>query len=216
MKRTTLVGAVVATLLAMLLSPAVASAGGNRPEQIRADRVITLNDSGVKGKVHIKRRGDEVRVHVNLRGLSPNLPHAQHFHGNFGANNVCPPPSVRDLPAGAGEDIPRDLLTTVGGLPFYGPIQVSLTTRGDTSPDSALALDRFPVANNGGHINYMRTFTVGVDIPRAAADNLEQLHYVSHGLDLGRRGTYADSTQPLLMGHQATLPVACGELHHRH
>lgn len=35
-------------------------------------------------------------------------------------------------------------MSTTDGLDDYGPIGTSLTTRGDTSPASALAIKRFP------------------------------------------------------------------------
>ena len=46
-------------------------------------------------------------------------------------------------------------LNTTDGGPAYGPIVVSLTKTGDTSPDSGLAVDRFDTAP-GGKISYER------------------------------------------------------------
>ena len=41
-------------------------------------------------------------------------------------------------------------ISVAEGVPFYGSIAQSLTTDGDTSPSSALALDRYPVADDDG------------------------------------------------------------------
>jgi hypothetical protein len=137
--------------------------------------------------------GRQVTVDIHATGLAPNLPHAMHIHGVLGDPNACPPPSA---------DTDNDGLTSLAeGAPFYGPIQVSLTTSGDTSPDSALVLSRFAVADANGNLDYHRTFT----IPKEIAQDLTQLHVVLHGADLNANGTYDDL-------FEATLPVACGTL----
>jgi hypothetical protein len=66
-------------------------------------------------------------------------------------------------------------LTVEEGLPMYGNIHISLTTEGDTSKASGLAVDRFPVADADGNLDHTRTFTfatsLGVDgIPVGATD----------------------------------------------
>ncbi len=85
--------------------------------------------------------------------------------------------------AASGRD---NLITTVEGLPSYGPIQVSLTTRGNTSPASGLAVSRFPVANSAGFLRYERTLSV----PRSVASNLGKKAIVQHGVDLNHNGRY--------------------------
>ncbi|PWG74746.1 hypothetical protein DF186_16280, partial [Enterococcus hirae] len=87
---------------------------------------------------------------VQASNLSPAVaPHAQHIHGELGAANTCPDPDTADS---AGDGV----VTTAEGLPFYGGIQVSLTTEGDTAADSALAVSRFPVTEQGAY-SYDRT-----------------------------------------------------------
>jgi hypothetical protein len=159
--------------------------------------------SNVRGEARIIRRGNRVQVMVKARGLSPNLPHAMHIHGkNAGEVAFCPGADRRD-------DLVNDgLIETVEGVPDYGPVQVSLTTRGDTSEKSVLALDRFPVARRNGKVHYQRTFS----IPSAVAQRLEEKHIVIHGDDLDRDGKYGGRTTKLGAPLEGELPVACGEL----
>src|SRR5215211_559990 len=111
-----------------------------------------LNRSGAEGHAILEKEGNKkVEAEIHTKGLAPKLPHAQHIHGFKKALSECP------TLAASGSD---NLITTAEGLPSYGPIQVSLTIKGDTSPKSALAVDRFPVANAKGTVEYERTFSV--------------------------------------------------------
>ena len=168
------------------------------PHDRQADR-----GSNVRGEAHIKMRGNRVRVMVEARGLSPKLPHAMHIHGkDAGELAFCPGAERRD------DLVDDDLIETVEGVPDYGPVQVSLTTRGDTSEKSVLALDRFPVARRNGKLQYERTFS----IPRAVAERLREKHIVIHGEDLDRDGKYGGRTTKLGAPLEGELPVACGKL----
>lgn len=57
-------------------------------------------------------------------------------------------------------------LTTVDGVPAYGPVRVSLTTSGETSPDSVLAVDRYPTVPEGT-IQYERQIRTQGEVARA-------------------------------------------------
>ena len=159
--------------------------------------------SNVRGSARVVRRGNRINVTVRARGLSPNLPHAVHIHGkNAGELAFCP---GADRRKGIVDD---GLIETAEGVPDYGPVQVSFTTRGDTSEKSVLALDRFPVARRNGHLRYRRSFS----IPRAVSQRLEEKHIVIHGADLNRDGKYGGRTTALGAPLEGELPVACGEL----
>jgi hypothetical protein len=195
---------VLAASAMLVVTVGTAAAADHRPAQAEAPEkyafdVDELNDSGVDAEAQVQVRGDRVRVQVRVQGASADLPHAMHIH----AGTECPPEEA------AGDD---GLLTVLEGAPFYGGIAQSLTTDGDASGDSALALDRFPVANRAGNFVYNRTFTVGDDIPASVVEDITSGHIVVHGFDTSGDGTYADSTAPLLGGNEATLPVACGEI----
>ena len=104
---------------------------------------------------------------------------------------------------------------TSEGQPDHGPIVMSLTTTGDTSPDSGLAVDRFPVAN--GNYTYVRKLAVGTEIPTAIADHLTDFHVVSHGIDTNHNGAYDFSKGPSdldpSLPQEATVPASCGLIH---
>ena len=173
--------ALVATLVAALMAGGAFAAhkrGG--PEMYRANLNPVPHDpaadsgSNVSGDVKLWLKGDnELKVRLKAWGASPNLPHAMHIHGKEAAGEIamCPGADRRD-------DIVNDgLIETAEGLPDYGGILVSFTLFGDTSPMSALALDRFPVAKQNGLLKYKRTF----DIPTNVANRLDELHIVVHG-----------------------------------
>ncbi len=165
-----------------------------------------LNDSGGSGSATIEAEGSQVSVRVETEGVSANLPHAQHIH--LGGQNVCPPPG-----AGA-QNAPTNLLDSAEGQPFYGAVEVSLTTEGDVSAASGVAVDRFPVADASGSYVYERTF----ELPEGVTvDELVDGVIVVHGISElfadpamydGDPRSSLDPTLPL----EATIPALCGEL----
>ena len=199
-------------------SPASARApeGSRRAIALRADlqpvphHPAADGGSDVTGRAQLVVKGDEVRISLHAKGLSPNLPHAMHIHGELEARNECP-----SIAADTNDD---GLIDTVEGLPDYGPIDVSLTTTGGTSGafDDALALGRFPVASHNGQLHYKRV----IDVPADVAGALDRLHIVIHGADLNGNGAYdfdaGTSSLSALAGGpvplEAELPVACGTI----
>ena len=160
--------------------------------------MVADGGSNVTGKASLKVDGTKVHVNIHIRGLTPNLPHAMHIHGILGDANVCPPASADTNGDG--------LVSLEEGAPFYGPIDTSFTTSGDTSPASGLALERFPVADNNGNLNYNRTFS----IPQNVLDSLGSLHIVVHGLALDGNSSGPVGGYDTLF--EAVLPVACGTI----
>jgi hypothetical protein len=194
----------LALLFAVALSlslVSVAFAQGTHQKVFMAD-LNPLNHSGAHGHAVLQKDGRTLDTKINSHGLAPNLPHAQHIHGMAQAISECP-----TLRADTNHD---GLITTLEGQPFYRKIQVSLTTRGDTSPDSALAVDRFPVANPDGSVNYKRTFGVSARVAR----NLGDFAIVQHGVDLNGNGVYDFEAGPSeldpTLPQEATIPANCG------
>lgn len=151
--------------------------------------ITELNDSGV-----------ESTAWLSLEGLLAGAPHAQQIH--IGGTNQCPSPDQ----VGTGFE---GTLRTTDAIDSYGAVQVSLTTEGDTSPASALAVDRYPAGDEA----YSRTFTVTDEV----AANLRngEGSVIPHGVDHNGSGEYdgeqmsdLDPTLP----SEATDPAACGEL----
>ncbi len=141
-----------------------------------------LNNSGVSGTgvVSVKTSGNRINVVVRARGLLANAPHAMHIHWGATAKHECP--TVK-------QDVNRDKrLNVAEGLPSYGGIRVSLTTKGDTSPKSALAVDRFNTAPQGKLV-YKR-YSIKVDATTVRAIRAGQAVLVLHGLDYNQNGKY--------------------------
>ncbi|RZU31203.1 hypothetical protein [Blastococcus saxobsidens] len=161
-----------------------------------------LNQSGVTGTGMVTLKGDQATVTVKASNLLAGSPHAQHFH--IGAQGVCP--TDADDKDGDG------FLSTTEGAPAYGAIGTSLTTTGDTSPDSGLAVDRFPTAE-GGSLTYERTFSITEDVQKAFAAGTAVL--VVHGVDKDGSGAYDGDIKSDLdpsLPMEATAPAACGPL----
>ena len=162
----------------------------------------TLNQSGVTGTGMVTLDGNTATVMIEASGLLAGAPHAQHFH--IGAMGTCP----TDADNKDGDAF----LSTTEGSAAYGPIGTSLTLEGDTSPDSGLAVDRFPTAE-GGSVSYNRTFEVSDDVHKAFEAGTAVL--VLHGFDENGSGTYDGDVKSDLdpaLPMEATAPVACGAL----
>ena len=171
-------------------------------EAFQAD-LAPLNNSGASGTANLALEGDQLTTDIASEGLAPGLPHAQHIHGLEQAISECP--TILNDQNG------DNLVNTTEGEPSYGPILTSLTTEGDTSPESALAVDRFPVANEDGTLSYGRTFGV----PTNVADRLEEFAIVQHGVDLNGNGVYDEeaagpSDLDPSLPQEATIPANCG------
>jgi len=199
--RRPLAAALMTTLAVLLAAPAALAQGATTYQAT----LSSLNGAGTNGTATVQVSGRTVTATVTTDSASSGLPHAQHIH--IGGQNICPPPSA---------DTDGDgFVSTPEGEPFYGGIEVSLTTSGDVSTESALAVDRFPVAGPNGQVTYSRTFELppGVD-PAAIAQGV----IVQHGFAGSALGSdpmmYDGPDSPLMAGvpMEATLPVACGSL----
>ncbi len=166
-----------------------------------------LNNSGTHGNADVVVHGRRAHVDLDAYGLARNLPHAEHIHFGADARHECP--SVFDDSNGDFR------LTTSEGVPAYGPIVTSLTTRGDTSPESGLAVDRFPTAAKGA-IHYDRRIDFSSAAVARAIRNGKGV-IVIHGIDYNNNGEYdfasagKSDLDPSLPA-EATDPAVCGVL----
>jgi hypothetical protein len=223
-------GSAVALLAAASLSAVPAQAHDDHGDTGDHDNSVTLtaeltelNGSGASGTATAVVSGKMIKsIEVHAEGLTPNAPHAQHIHYGQQALNECPTLALDKNHDGR--------LTTVEGIPAYGPVVVSLTTTGDTTPASLLAVDRFPVAKDGSY-DYMRknikfTDVAGIfrgkGVKGTAKDIAEAVRngegvVVIHGVDYNHNGKYdlgkvgASELDPKLPA-EATDPAVCGVL----
>lgn len=195
--------------------------GGDRTVSLSAN-LTELNGSGASGTATVLIRNQKIQhVEVHATGLSPDAPHAQHIHYGDQARNECP--GLFDDTNGDGR------ITTVEGVPAYGPVVVSLTTTGDTSPASVLAVSRYPVATDGAY-DYVRSNIDVTDVSgtgyageggtaKQIADSIREGEgvLVIHGIDYDGNGAYSLSSEgaseldPSLPA-EATDPAVCGVL----
>lgn len=195
----------VSALLSIGALGGTASAMEARDATETYGRLTALNNSGVEGSAEAVVNGRKVVVDVDARKLLKGMPHAQHIHFGAKARHECP------TAADAGRD---NRLTTVDGLPAYGPVRVSLTTSGNTGAKSGLAVTRFPTAPKGA-IHYNRTTKTSHRVAAAIARG--EGVYVLHGVDYNGNGKYDFSRgkselDPSLPA-EATDPAACTVLH---
>jgi hypothetical protein len=158
----------------------------------------------VTGTATLTLHGNQLTAHIEASGLSPNLPHLMHIHGTIGMENDCP------SPVSAFDDNNDGFIDTAEGLPAYGPIDVTFSTFGSTTPGNALNLDAAAVADGTGHLTYDRTFK----IPGKVAVNLDELHVVIHGADLDGSTEYdgVDGSLGAGIPLEAEIPVSCGAI----
>ncbi|MET9275956.1 hypothetical protein [Kribbella sp. NPDC003557] len=174
-----------------------------------------MNDSGSHATATLTALDNgSLRVKITGSGFTPNSPHAQHIHGASGSHAfMCPGPGADKN--GDGQ------VATEEGLAQYGDVFVSLTTKGDTSKASGLAVDRMPVADTDGNLDYERTIPAA-QLPKGTVDSLQHLHIVQHGLDANGNDKYdlaalGESVFAKSLGvkgipEEATNPATCGEV----
>lgn len=204
-RRIALAGFGAALLLPIGLGSASAAEGAAEGDVNANLAPVALNGVAGSGTAMASVRGTTLTVTMAAEGLLPDAPHAAHIHFAAEARNECP--AATDDANGDGT-----LNTTEGG-PAYGGIVVSLTTTGDTSPASGLAVDRFGTAP-GGQLTYQRgDITVDPAVAQAIVDGKAVV--VVHGVDHDGNGAYSGETMSDLdpsLPTEATDPALCGVL----
>jgi hypothetical protein len=189
-------------LLPVLGAGTAFAADGNVNANLRPVALNAVNGSGMAS---VAVKGTTITVTMAANGLLAGSPHAAHIHFGADARHECPV---------IADDSNKDghLNTTEGG-PAYGPVEVSLTKTGDTSPASALAVDRFDTAK-GGKISYERG---SITVTQTVADAITagKAVVVIHGVDHNNDGKYDGTTKSDLapaLPTEATDPALCGAL----
>ncbi|NHA69320.1 hypothetical protein [Phycicoccus flavus] len=196
--RKSLTAAAALALGAMPLA-AMAPAQAADSQSFQAN-LTQLNNSGASATVMATLTGDSLQISAQRSGFLADAPHAQHIH--IGGMGQCPPADEK----GSGAN---GALQTTDAAKYYGAIGASLTTSGDSSPDSGLAVKRFP----NGDESYERT--IQLDSKTADAVRNGTAVVVMHGVDLNGNGKYDGEVKSDLdpsLPEEATDPAACGVL----
>lgn len=189
-------------------TPAVAATGNSTVLQASLQPVPDSMVQG-SGTATVTVTGTTLQVTIRAVGLDPTtaagLPaHAQHIH--IGGSHTCP------TAAAATDHNGHQAISVKDGAPSYGPIKVSLTSSGDTSASSALALKRFPTTPNGTE-SYTRSITVSAAVAQQVAAG--QGVVVIHGIDYLHNGSYKDLGKADInpsLPQEGTAPALCGKL----
>jgi hypothetical protein len=193
---------VAAAIVVVVLMSGGSSKPPGQPFVSSAQPVPTNRVTG-NGTATVRLNGTTVAVSLDTNGLLNGQPHALHIHA--GGKGSCPPASAAHL------HNKHQSISTIDGIKFYGPPQVSLTSTGDTSPKSIVDFSRYPTV---GSVRYTRTFPVPPGV--AAAIRAGNAVIVVHGIDYNHNGIYDNTLDrsdlnPALPG-EATAPALCGSL----
>ncbi len=223
MKKTLTVLATAALGVSMMAVPALGAHEGTT----YSGNLTALNGDTGSGSasVQVSEDGETMTVDVDASNLELDFVHAMHIHGVFDGDlsddpadgefsaSSCPTLDQDVVDGGDSPDAgsePDGFVNVLEGAATYGGVQVSLTTEGDTSADSALAVERFPA---GTSIDYSRD----IEIPNAMKDELSKVHIVVHGTDIDDNGDESNddgetSSLDDSLPFDATAPALCGTL----
>jgi hypothetical protein len=177
-------------------------------------KFVEQNGSGVSGTVSLTALDNGgLKVVIHSQGLVPGQPHAQHIHGSaHGGHFGCPTLKQNDTD---GDGV----LTNEEATGEYGTVFLALTTSGGATPQDGLAVDRMPVADSQGRLNYERAFSAKM-VPDGLLEHLSSLHVVQHGIDVNNNdqydvealgvSTFAESLGVPNVPEEATDPASCG------
>lgn len=147
------------------------------------------------GELWVTLHGNSAKFTLQVSGLLANSAHAANIYLGQGQ---CPAVAAASS-GGAGQSV-----SPVDPTPLLGTASASLTTTGDTSPSSALALTRFPAE---GAYTYSRTFDVDPAVTTALRNGTAL--FVIHGVDGNDNGKY-DETAGGAVSSEASHPALCG------
>jgi hypothetical protein len=170
---------------------------------LNADKVGT----SASGTADIEIADGKMNVTIDLKGLSPNLMHLQHFHGFVDGKDATCPTAASDANGDGYVDLMETEKTSgTTMLPFHAhPASLEIAT------------DTYPVADKDGNAHYTHSDDVAT-IEKSLKEKLK-----ATGLELAKRvifihGVPSDTKLPdtvkSLPGApaQLTIPVACGKI----
>lgn len=211
MKKPLSILATSALTVGLAAGPALAAHEGTAYEGTLSE----LNGSGATGSasIQVSEDGETMTVSVDATNLDLDFVHAMHIHGIYDGDVENDAPDAGEFSSSTCPTMEDDangdgVLTVAEGAPKYGGVLTSLTTEGDTTAESALAVERYPT---GTSIDYERE----IDIPEAMKDELGNVHVVVHGTDTDDSGDETADLESSLtpdLPVDATAPALCGTL----
>jgi hypothetical protein len=164
--------------------------------------------SSARGEATFTISGDQLTIHVNAMGVSPNVEHLQHFHGFAKGDRKSKCPTVRNDTNGDGT---IDIVETE---PVAGTTMVPFH---DDPVSMEMVKDTYPTAGTDGSYSYEKTVSLKALNAAFAAK------FPGQQLDLVRRvvflhGVPASTKLPATVASlddipaRVTLPIACGEI----
>ncbi|GAA4228199.1 hypothetical protein GCM10022254_17700 [Actinomadura meridiana] len=194
------------------LAAAATAASATTTQSARAESTTTyqamldpLNNQSGSGSLTLRLTGDQAVITEHFSGLAATFnggpfPHVQHIHG--GADGVCP--------TQANDKNGDGVINTAEGQTTYGPIQTTLSVRGDTSPKAGTNLT---IAPSGASADYQRTITLDAATLKSVRSGIGVI--VVHGDDPTKLPARAQKEKSELVPSlplAATSPALCGPL----
>ncbi|MET3805690.1 hypothetical protein ABIB25_002694 [Nakamurella sp. UYEF19] len=158
---------------------------------------IAQNRVTASGGVWISLTGNSAKFTLQVAGVLGGAPHPAQLW--VGSDGKCP---------GAGDAGTDGTISLSDETPVLGTVGAALTTSGDTSASSALAMARYPT-----QANYTYTRTFAVDDATAAAVRAGTAVLVVHGVDANKNGKYdgvMGTNAAAGLPAEATDPALCG------
>jgi hypothetical protein len=217
-------GALAAIAAAIAVATILLAGSGSSPQQPSTTGRTTPTPAGDRldgnlrpvptnrvqgiGTAVVRLTGTRLAASVDTTGLFDNK-HAVHIHA--GAKGVCPPASAAHRHNG------NLAISTIDGLPWYGPPVTALTKTGDTGEHSIVSFKRYEAASD---LAYHRR---GIRVSRVVAAEIreENAVIVVHGIDYNGNDIYDNaaldrSDLKRSIPGEMTAPALCGQLVVRH
>jgi hypothetical protein len=200
----------LSTAAVALMAAAIAPAGAGNAQSYQA-HLRALNagkiGSSAEGDATFKVVGNNLEVHIRMKGVPANIEHWEHFHGfPDGKNATCVTPDLdknKDGYLDLGETAPVSGTTMV---PFN-----------DKPEEMIIPTHTYPHASAEGAFEYTKV------VPLKQLEETFGRVYDGHSIDLDKRVIYvhgipSDSATPGTVGSlgtvpsHVTLPIACGKI----
>ncbi|MCC6315749.1 MAG: CHRD domain-containing protein [Thermomicrobiales bacterium] len=169
----------------------------------------SVTGSEASGEATFTINGDDLTIHIEMKGVPPDMAHLQHFHGFAEGDKASACPTAADDKNGDG------IIDLVETEPVAGTTMVPFND--NPLGTDLLALDTFPKADANGTYTYETTVSLKA-LEKAFAER-----FPGQQLDLDRRVIFVHSIPDSIelpstvqsLGDfpaSLTLPIACGKI----